>query len=66
MDTIVLARPTTATAAWEPRPTVEHMSQPTSLGGLREHGYRSRSVKAEIRSNLLERLRSGDTALAST
>ena len=49
-------------APWERRPTVENMSQPTSLGGLREHGYRSRSVKAEIRSNLLERLRSGDTA----
>ena len=49
-------------APWEPRPTVENMSQPTSLGGLREHGYRSCSVKAEIRSNLLERLRSGDTA----
>ena len=40
-------------APWEPRPTVENMSQPTSLGGLREHGYRSRSVKEEIRENLL-------------
>src|SRR5690242_676010 len=37
------------------------MDQPTSatLGALREHGYRSRSVKQEIRENLVDRLRSG-------
>ncbi len=35
---------------------------PTTLGELREHGYSSRSVKAEIRANLLERLRSGEAA----
>ena len=38
------------------------MTQPTSLGALRDTGYRSRSVKTEIRENLLSRLRSGDTA----
>src|ERR671921_2765672 len=38
------------------------MSQPTTLGALRDTGYRSRSVKTEIRENLLARLRSGDTA----
>ena len=38
------------------------MSQPTSLGALRDTGYRSRSVKTEIRENLLARLRSGQTA----
>src|SRR5919112_3163236 len=38
------------------------MSQPTTLGALRDTGYRSRSVKTEIRENLLSRLRSGQTA----
>jgi magnesium chelatase subunit I len=38
------------------------MTQPTTLGALRDTGYRSRSVKTEIRDNLLQRLRSGDTA----
>ena len=38
------------------------MSQPTTLGALRDTGYRSRSVKTEIRENLLDRLRSGETA----
>ncbi len=38
------------------------MSQPTTLGALRDTGYRSRSVKTEIRENLLARLRSGETA----
>ncbi len=37
-------------------------TQPTTLGALRESGYRSRSVKTEIRENLLDRLRSGETA----
>src|ERR1700710_629066 len=37
-------------------------TQPTTLGALRESGYRSRSVKTEIRENLLVRLRSGETA----
>ncbi len=32
------------------------------LGALRDTGYRSRSVKTEIRENLLDRLRSGETA----
>ena len=38
------------------------MSQPTTLGALRDTGYTSRSVKAEIRDNLLARLRAGETA----
>src|SRR4051812_42370353 len=38
------------------------MSQPTTLGALRDTGYRPRSVKTEIRENLLDRLRSGETA----
>ena len=38
------------------------MSQPTTLGALRDTSYRSRSVKTEIRENLLDRLRSGETA----
>src|SRR3954451_5054110 len=38
------------------------MTQPTTLGALRESGYSSRSVKTEIRENLLDRLRSGETA----
>ena len=43
-------------------PRLERMSQPTTLGALRDTGYRSRSVKTEIRENLLDRLRSGETA----
>jgi magnesium chelatase subunit I len=38
------------------------MSQPTTLGALQASGYRSRSVKEEIRSNLLGRLRTGEPA----
>ena len=33
--------------------------RPTTLGALRASGYRSRSVKAEIRENLVGRLRAG-------
>jgi magnesium chelatase subunit I len=36
------------------------MSRPTSLGALRSAGYRPRSVKEEMRSNLIERLRGGE------
>ncbi len=35
---------------------------PVTRGALRESGYRSRTVKTEIRENLLDRLRSGETA----
>ena len=38
------------------------MSQPRTLGALRERGYVPRSVKSEIRANLLDRLRSGEPA----
>jgi len=38
------------------------MSQPSTRGALRATGYRPRTVKAEIRANLLERLRTGETA----
>jgi magnesium chelatase subunit I len=37
-------------------------SLPTTLGALKADGHRSRTVKAEIRENLLDRLRSGRTA----
>jgi magnesium chelatase subunit I len=35
---------------------------PTTLGELRDSGYAARTVKEEIRQNLLTRLRSGETA----
>ena len=35
--------------------------RPTTLGALREAGYRTRSVKAEMRENLIGRLREGGT-----
>jgi magnesium chelatase subunit I len=38
------------------------MSQPTTLGALRASGHAGRTVKEEIRGNLLHRLRSGSTA----
>jgi magnesium chelatase subunit I len=38
------------------------MSRPTTLGALRDTGYHARSVKAEIRDNLLARLRAGENA----
>ena len=37
-------------------------ARPTTLGGLRATGHQHRSVKAEIRDNLLTRLRAGDDA----
>ncbi len=36
------------------------MSRPTTLGALRESGYRPRSVKDELRDNMIERLGSGE------
>jgi hypothetical protein len=36
------------------------MSRPKTFGKLKESGYRPRSVKDEIRANLITRLRSGD------
>ncbi|HEV2130211.1 MAG TPA: sigma 54-interacting transcriptional regulator, partial [Longimicrobiaceae bacterium] len=35
-------------------------SRPATLGALRESGYRSRSVKTEMRENLISRLREGE------
>ena len=35
--------------------------RPTTLGALRASGYRPRSVKTEIRENLIARLRTGET-----
>ncbi len=35
------------------------MNKPKTLGALREQGYRSRSVKQEMRENLLARLKTG-------
>ncbi len=40
---------------------MEPMSQPSARGALIETGYRSRSVKTEIRENLLGRLRAGES-----
>src|SRR5215216_1279557 len=37
-------------------------AQPATRGELRASGYRSRGIKAELRDNLLQRLRSGTTA----
>ena len=36
------------------------MSQPKTLGELKESGYRVRSVKDEMRANLIEKLRAGE------
>src|ERR1051326_6060177 len=36
-------------------------SRPRTLGELKESGYRSRSVKEELRHNLIKRLESGDS-----
>ncbi len=38
------------------------MTQPATLGALRNSGYASRTVKEEIRLNLVDSLRSGETA----
>ena len=38
------------------------MNQASTLRALKDGGYRPRSVKAEIRANLLERLRLGEPA----
>ncbi|MHC4067346.1 MAG: magnesium chelatase, partial [Planctomycetota bacterium] len=37
------------------------MNRPATAGELRESGYRSRSVKQEMRENLIAKLRAGDT-----
>src|SRR6478752_7886343 len=36
--------------------------RPATLGQLRDSGHTTRTVKQEIRANLLDRLRSGETA----
>src|SRR6476620_5477560 len=55
-----------ARSVFRPRPRLVRMSQPTpgatTRGALRDTGYRSRTVKTEIRENLLDRLRSGENA----
>src|SRR6476646_9081444 len=55
-----------ARSVFRPRPRLVRMSQPTpgatTRGALRDTGYRSRSVKTELRENLLDRLRAGETA----
>ena len=35
-------------------------ARPSTLGELRESGYRSRSIREEMRENLIARLRRGD------
>ena len=37
------------------------MSRPATLGELKATGYRTRSVKDELRANLIARLRSGES-----
>src|SRR5689334_4081784 len=39
-----------------------HPDRPATLGQLRDTGYSTRTVKQEIRANLLDRLRSGEPA----
>ena len=41
---------------------MSHPDRPASLGQLRDTGYTTRTVKQEIRANLLDRLRSGEPA----
>src|SRR3954451_8772636 len=41
---------------------MSHPDRPATLGQLRETGYVTRTVKQEIRANLLDRLRSGEPA----
>ena len=41
---------------------MSHPDRPATLGQLRDTGYTTRTVKQEIRANLLDRLRSGDPA----
>ena len=41
------------------------MSRPRTLGALKAAGYRPRSVKDEIRENLIARLRSGEKLFPS-
>lgn len=36
------------------------MSKPATIGQLKESGYRTRSVRVELRDNLLEKLRAGE------
>jgi len=39
------------------------MTRPTTLGALKESGWRSRSVHQEMRANLIARLRSGERSI---
>ena len=39
------------------------MAKPTSIRELRDSGYVSRSVKQELRDNLIARLRQGEATL---
>src|SRR3954467_12330247 len=41
---------------------MSHPDRPATLGQLRDTGYATRTVKQEIRANLLDRLRSGEPA----
>ncbi|HUF06886.1 MAG TPA: sigma 54-interacting transcriptional regulator [Candidatus Binatia bacterium] len=46
-----------------PEPATQHPAD-TTLGELRSAGWRSRTVKAEMRGNLLDRVRAGDPFLS--
>jgi magnesium chelatase subunit I len=41
---------------------MSHPDRPATLGQLRDTGYTTRTVKQEVRANLLDRLRSGEPA----
>ena len=41
---------------------MSHPDRPATLGQLRDTGYATRTVKEEIRANLLDRLRAGEPA----
>ncbi len=42
-------------------PEENHVSKPATIGQLRESGYRTRSVRRELRDNLVAKLRTGET-----
>ena len=41
-------------------------AKPTTIGELRSSGYRTISVKAEMRKNMIEKIRKGEELLAAS
>lgn len=50
------------TEAHPAQPTPSAAPEPTTVGRLRASGHTTRGTKQELRENLLQRLRSGETA----